>query len=112
MLYVPGGVFAGRVYVALALPFETAPETSDDPTGVVPLSTANRTVPPSTVAPELATFATSVKAWLLALDMTQVSIAVVVVAGEPAPDKAMTWGEFGASSVSDSDALRAPPAEG
>jgi hypothetical protein len=62
ILYVPAGVFAGRVYVALLLPWETGPDVAGDPTGVVPLITENVTVPPSTIPDELVTFATRVNA--------------------------------------------------
>src|SRR3954471_22616000 len=112
MVYAPAGVLAGRVYVALAFPFETARDVTDDPTGVAPLSRVNLTPPPSTMPPALLTLATSVKAWVLGLVIAHVSETVIVVAGDPLPTKATCCGEFPASSVKESTAVRAPDAEG
>src|SRR4051794_26249041 len=112
MVYTPAGVLASKVYVTLARPFDTAPEVTDNPTGTVPFSRVNLTVPPATTFPELATLAISVKAWSPVLVVVQVLPAVVVVAGEPVPDKAIACGEFAASSVKENVAVRVPPAEG
>jgi hypothetical protein len=83
-----------------------------DPIGEVPLSNVNRTLPPFALPVASVTFAKSVNVWSLALAVAQVANAVVPVAGEPLPDKVTTWGEFPASSIKESEAARAPLAEG
>jgi hypothetical protein len=79
ILYVPAGVLAGRVYVALARPFVTTLDITEEPTGVAPFSSVNLTVPLSTRPVDVATLATSVRVWLPELAGTNVSLAAVVV---------------------------------
>ena len=109
---MPAAVFAGRVYVALALPFETVPDVADDPTGVVPFISVKVTLPSWTMPAGLITFASRVKAWVPELVIAQVFEAMVLVAAKLKPDKAIDCGEFPASSVKESEAIRTPPAEG
>ena len=82
-------MFAGRVYVALALPFETVPDVADDPTGVVPFISVNVTLPSWTVPASVVTFASRVNAWLPEFAIAQVFEAMVLVAGKLEPDKAI-----------------------
>ena len=88
------------------------PDVADDPTGAVPFISVNVTLPSWTMSAALVTSASRVKAWLPELVIAQVFEAMVLVAGKLEPDKAIDCGEFPASSVKESEAVRTPPAEG
>ena len=82
-------MFAGRVYVALALPFETVPDVAEDPTGVIPFISVNVTLPSWTMSACVVTLASRVNAWLPEFAIAQVFEAMVLVAGKLEPDKAI-----------------------